>query len=1085
MTRKIDHKQLKSRAANTGDILRVTGADDLSFIDPNTMVVAALAGGQNIVIESNGLIVGATQDFSGNTDIVPEGVANLYFTNDRVLTAIETAPTILAGNIIPLQNSFYNLGNATHRWGIIYVSAGTISLGNLYLKEGTDGKLVITTNPANTESDAGLIDLTTDDILEGSNLYFTNTRAVGSLTGGFGVVVNANGLIVSTGEASVFSGTTDGVNEGTGNLYFTNARAIAAVEDNINTSNVIEGSNLYFTDARAIAAVRDNIDTSNVAEGANLYFTNTRAIGSLTAGNGITIEANGLIVSTGEASVFTGDTDGVAEGVNNLYFTDNRALAAVIDSITTDNVIEGINLYFTNTRAIGALTGGDNITIEANGLIVGQPGYTDEDSFANVQLLIDTLTTDDIQEGSNLYFTNARAVAAVQDNITTSNVAEGANLYFTNARAIGSLTAGDGIAIQANGLVVATTDATPTFDSVNVGDLTVSGNLTVTGNLTTINAQTLEIVDPLIKLAANNETSDAVDFGFVGHYSPDAGTTSQHAGMFRDSTDGHFYVFSEYVDEELDSGNLVSNIDRSNNTFKLATVHANVFVGNVTGTVSTLSNHDTTDLAEGSNLYFTNTRAIGALTAGNGITIEANGLVVSSGEASTFTGNTDGVAEGTSNLYFTNARSIAALTGGDNITIESNGLIVGQPGYSDEDAYANIVGTWWTSVDTDDIPEGTANLYFTNTRAIGSFTSGAGIEISANGLLTANLSGLNVEASNIFTDSILVQGNVEANGLIINGFEVLSSTSAGDINANTLTANVVISRVWSGLYTDNVIEGANLYFTNTRAIGAFVPGSSIVIEANGYINTANVSAYLSYASSQTFTGNGVQQVFTLSSSIDDPDTLIVSINGLVKVPETDYTVSGNQLTFISAPAGSAAIEVRYLNITTSTALEYYTRTYSGDGSSNTFALSYGLAPNAVVVFENGLAQVPYADYTVVGSNIIFTNPPGAATTIQIRELPLQGREFTEIIGNTSNIIEGANLYFTNTRAVGAFTAGDNIVIESNGVISANVVGALSAGENIVLESNGMIISSGGGGGGGDASPLSVSRRSILTAMIFG
>lgn len=1002
MTRKIDHKQLKSREANTGDILRVTGADDLSFIDPNTMVVAALTGGQNIVIESNGLIVGATQDFSGNTDIVPEGVANLYFTNDRVLTAIETAPTILAGNIIPLQNSFYNLGNATHRWGIIYVSAGTISLGNLYLKEGTDGKLVITTNPANTESDAGLIDLTTDDILEGSNLYFTNTRAVGAFVAGAGIAINANGLIVSTGEASVFTGDTDGVNEGTGNLYFTNARAIAAVEDNINTSNVIEGSNLYFTDARAIAAVQDNIDTSNVAEGANLYFTNTRAIGSLTAGDGITIEANGLVVSSGTAGTFTGNTDGVAEGVNNLYFTDNRALAAVIDSITTDNVIEGINFYFTNTRAIGALTGGDNITIESNGLIIGQPGYSDGDSYANLLAWFANIDTDDLPEGT-------------------------ANLYFSNTRAIGSLTAGEGITIESNGLIVATVGTTPTFDSVTVDDLTVSGNLTVTGNLTTINATTLEIEDPIVKLAANNETSDAIDFGWVGHYSPDAGTTRQHAGVFRDSTDGHFYVFSEYVDEELDSGNLVSNIDRSNNTFKLATFHANVFVGNVTGTVSTLSNHDTTDLAEGANLYFTNTRAIGAFTAGNGIAIEANGLVVSSGEASTFTGNTDGVAEGVTNFYFTNARSIASLTGGDNITIESNGLIVGQPGYTDAEAYANSQ-TWFGAVDTDDVPEGTANLYFSNTRAIGSLTAGDGITI-------------------------------ESNGLIIG--------SAG------FTGN-----------TDAVPEGtANLYFTNTRAIGAFVPGSSIVIEANGYINTANVSAYLSYASSQTFTGNGVQQVFTLSSSIDDPDTLIISINGLVKVPETDYTVSGNQLTFTSAPAGSAAIEVRYLNVTTSTALEYYTRTYSGDGSSNTFALSYGLAPNAVVVFENGLAQVPYADYTVVGSNIIFTNPPGAATTIQIRELPLQGREFTEIVGNTSNVVEGANLYFTNTRAVGAFTAGENIVIESNGVISANVVGALSAGENIVLESNGMIISS--GGGGGDASPLSVSRRSILTAMIFG
>ena len=43
-------------------------------------------------------------------------------------------------------------------------------------------------------------------------------------------------------------------------------------------------------------------------------------------------------------------------------------------------------------------------------------------------------------------------------------------------------------------------------------------------------------------------------------------------------------------------------------------------------------------------------------------------------------------------------------------------------------------------------------------------------------------------------------------------------------------------------------------------------------------------------------------------------------------------------------------------------------------------------------------------------------------------------------GTTSNIAEGVNLYFTNTRAVSAFIAGDNIEIESNGRISANAIG---------------------------------------------
>ena len=33
-----------------------------------------------------------------------------------------------------------------------------------------------------------------------------------------------------------------------------------------------------------------------------------------------------------------------------------------------------------------------------------------------------------------------------------------------------------------------------------------------------------------------SETSDAVDIGFIGHYSPDGGTTKEHTGFFRDAT---------------------------------------------------------------------------------------------------------------------------------------------------------------------------------------------------------------------------------------------------------------------------------------------------------------------------------------------------------------------------------------------------------------------------------------------------------------------------------------------------------------------------------------------------------------------
>lgn len=52
---------------------------------------------------------------------------------------------------------------------------------------------------------------------------------------------------------------------------------------------------------------------------------------------------------------------------------------------------------------------------------------------------------------------------------------------------------------------------------------------------------------------------------------------------------------------------------------------------------------------------------------------------------------------------------------------------------------------------------------------------------------------------------------------------------------------------------------------------------------------------------------------------------------------------------------------------------------------------------------------------------------------------------------TSNVIEGVNLYFTNTRAVSAFTGGSGINIDSNGLITSNVTGG-GGGASVTIAS---------------------------------
>lgn len=74
------------------------------------------------------------------------------------------------------------------------------------------------------------------------------------------------------------------------------------------------------------------------------------------------------------------------------------------------------------------------------------------------------------------------------------------------------------------------------------------------------------------------------------------------------------------------------------------------------------------------------------------------------------------------------------------------------------------------------------------------------------------------------------------------------------------------------------------------------------------IQTSNI---VKASISRTGTGDGSTATFTVTNGVAVANT-IVTINGLVQRPTTDYTISGTTLTFATAPANGAEIVVRYL-----------------------------------------------------------------------------------------------------------------------------------------------------------------------------
>jgi len=70
--------------------------------------------------------------------------------------------------------------------------------------------------------------------------------------------------------------------------------------------------------------------------------------------------------------------------------------------------------------------------------------------------------------------------------------------------------------------------------------------------------------------------------------------------------------------------------------------------------------------------------------------------------------------------------------------------------------------------------------------------------------------------------------------------------------------------------------------------------------------------------------------------------------------------------------------------------KYILRTYTGNGTTQNFTITSGHNANSVMVFINGVCQVPTTNYTVSGTNVQFASgdAPKTGDIVQIREFPI-------------------------------------------------------------------------------------------------
>jgi hypothetical protein len=154
------------------------------------------------------------------------------------------------------------------------------------------------------------------------------------------------------------------------------------------------------------------------------------------------------------------------------------------------------------------------------------------------------------------------------------------------------------------------------FGDAKIGsNLTIIGNLVVEGNTTTVGTDTLTVKDPLIVLANNNTSTDAVDIGFYGKYTP-SGTTL-YSGLFREALTGKYRLFKDLQVEPTTTVN-TSGTGYAQATL-IAALEGNV-TGNVTGgTISGTTGTFSGDVNVNSNLIVTTGTAISGSANGSNV----------------------------------------------------------------------------------------------------------------------------------------------------------------------------------------------------------------------------------------------------------------------------------------------------------------------------------------------------------------------------------------------------------------------------------------------------------------------------------
>jgi hypothetical protein len=139
---------------------------------------------------------------------------------------------------------------------------------------------------------------------------------------------------------------------------------------------------------------------------------------------------------------------------------------------------------------------------------------------------------------------------------------------------------------------------------------------------------------------------------------------------------------------------------------------------------------------------------------------------------------------------------------------------------------------------------------------------------------------------------------------------------------------------------------------------------------------------------QQTTINGV--VYKYADATNSWQKLPTALSTLSDVDTTTAPTDGQALVWNAASGKWVAGDVAAGAGGSSAVSGFATSNFAGDGTTAEFAIGAGYTANAIMVFENGIAQTPVTDYTVSNNKVVFVTPPASGVSVQVRKFAVGG-----------------------------------------------------------------------------------------------